>query len=136
MISTAIVHAVAGIICRHNKLLIAQRPEGKPYSGYWEFPGGKIEANETGLAAIKRELHEELGIDVMQAECILEHQHTYPDKIVFLQIFHITHFTGVPHGKENQLLQWTTLAELPSFPLLQGNYALLERLSDTINKLA
>ena len=126
--NTATVHAVAGILYRDNKILIALRPKGKPYSGYWEFPGGKIEVNETGLAAIKRELHEELGIEVISAQCIFKHQHAYPDKMVYLQLFHITEFVGEPHGKENQTLRWATFSDLPNLPLLQGNYALLEKL--------
>ena len=64
------VYAVAGILRRDDKILIAERPLGKPYSGFWEFPGGKVEANESGEAALIRELHEELGIEVLSSETI------------------------------------------------------------------
>ncbi len=63
-----VVHVVAGILLRGDRMLIAERPAGKPYDGYWEFPGGKIEENESAHAALARELHEELGIEVVSAQ--------------------------------------------------------------------
>ena len=84
------VHAVAGLVMRDGKPLVAERPEGKPYSGYWEFPGGKVEDNEAGDVAIKRELHEELGIEVKHAERWLDHLHAYPDKTVYLELWRVS----------------------------------------------
>jgi 8-oxo-dGTP diphosphatase len=122
------VHAVAGLLLRDGKLLVAERPEGKPYSGFWEFPGGKVEADEDVGLAIKRELHEELGIDVINAERWFEHLHAYPDKTVLLELWLITEFSGEPEGRENQVLQWASYEEILHLPLLEGNYAIMSQI--------
>ncbi len=107
-----IIRAVVGILKRENQILVAERPIGKPYSGYWEFPGGKIEANESSYVALKRELLEELGIDVISAEPWFEHTHAYPDKTVCLEMWLVTTFFGEPHSQENQALRWVTLHDI------------------------
>lgn len=122
------VHAVAGILMRDGKLLVAERPEGKPYSGYWEFPGGKVENDEPAELAIKRELHEELGIDVIHAEPWFQHLHAYPDKTVLLDLWLITEFSGDPQGLENQVLRWVSYEEILHLPLLEGNLAFLSQI--------
>ncbi len=103
------IHAVVGILKREGKVLVGERPLGKPYSGYWEFPGGKVEVNETGKDALERELQEELGIHVITAKPWFQHTHSYPDKTVLLDMWIVSEFTGEPHGKENQQLRWVTL---------------------------
>ena len=113
---------------RDGKLLVAERPEGKPYSGYWEFPGGKVEDNEAVEVAIKRELHEELGIEVKHAERWLEHLHAYPDKTVYLELWRITEFSGEPHGRENQVLRWVSYEEMLHLRLLDGNLAIISKI--------
>ena len=123
-----IVHAVAGILQKEEKLLVAERPSGKPYAGYWEFPGGKIEKNETGEQAVKRELHEELGIIVLSAQFLFTHHYVYPDKKVELEIWLVTQLQGQPHGKENQQLCWASLQEMKALNLLEGNWPILEKL--------
>lgn len=126
----ALLRAVVGIIIRKNKILVAERPQDKPYSGYWEFPGGKIEENETGKTALTRELHEELGIEVLAAEAWFMHTHTYPDKTVCLDIWLVKAFTGEPYSKENQTLRWVALSDILSLglPLLEGNWPIIERI--------
>lgn len=124
------VQAVAGILQKENKILLAERPQGKPYSGFWEFPGGKIETNETGEQALIRELHEELGIEVNTAQLLFPHIYTYPDKIVHLQVWLVSQFKGEPHGKENQTLRWVTMSEMMSMKLLEGNWAILDKLKE------
>lgn len=126
------IHAVAGILQRENKLLVAERPVGKPYSGFWEFPGGKVELNELGEHALKRELHEELGIEVQTSQCLFEHQYTYPDKIVRLEVWHVTEFSGEPQGQENQELRWVTFDEMMELKLLEGNWPIVDRIKDLI----
>lgn len=123
------IRVAVGILKRGNTVLVAERPPYKPYSGYWEFPGGKIEPNESGLAALKRELHEELGVDIIFADLLFEHQHTYPDKTVLLELWLVNDFTGEPHGKEEQALRWITTDEIHQLRLLEGNWAILERIS-------
>jgi 8-oxo-dGTP diphosphatase len=122
------IQVVAGILQRENKILVAQRPSGKPYSGFWEFPGGKIEQNETGEHALRRELHEELGIEVNAATLLFHHEYTYPDKTVHLQVWHIIHFSGEPQSKENQALQWVTFSEMSKLNLLEGNWPIVDKL--------
>lgn len=113
---------------RDGKLLVAERPEGKPYSGYWEFPGGKVEENEEGVTAIKRELHEELGINVIHAERWFEHLHAYPEKTVYLELWRVTEFTGEPESRENQILRWASYEEILHLRLLEGNLAIMSQI--------
>lgn len=122
------IRVAVGILKRDDKLLVAQRPFGKPYSGYWEFPGGKIEPNESGEAALKRELHEELGIAIRTAAFLFEHEHQYPDKAVHLEIWLVTEFEGEPHSKEEQALRWVTHTEMQALRLLEGNWPLLDKI--------
>lgn len=125
---TISVHAVAGILRRGNTVLIAERPEGRPYSGYWEFPGGKIETGETGREALVRELHEELGIEVISVKHLFDHSHVYPDKNVLLEIWLVDQFNGEPHGRESQALRWVTLADMSGLRLLEGNWPIVDRM--------
>ena len=113
---------------RDGRLLVAERPEGKPYSGYWEFPGGKVEDNESSETAIKRELREELGIEVIAATHWFEHLHAYPDKTVLLELWQVSEFIGEPRGQENQTLRWVTFEEILHLRLLDGNLALLSHI--------
>ncbi|VVC76332.1 CTP pyrophosphohydrolase [Aquicella siphonis] len=122
------IHAVAGILMRNSRLLVAERPKGKPYSGFWEFPGGKIEQNESGESALKRELQEELGIEVMAASHLFDHTYSYPDKIVHLEIWLVAEFSGEPKSLENQAIQWLTREEILSLPLLEGNWPVMDKL--------
>lgn len=119
---------VVGILKRQDKVLVALRPQGKPYSGYWEFPGGKIEDNESGDHALKRELHEELGIKATKATFCFKHTHQYPDKIVFLEIWLVSEFQGEPHGRENQTIRWVSWDEMQQMHLLEGNRLILDKI--------
>lgn len=123
-----LVHAVAGILQRDNKILVAERPAGKPYSGYWEFPGGKIEANESGEQALIRELQEELGIVVNRAQFLFHHEYTYPDKIVYLELWRVTQFLGEPASQENQQLRWVSASEMMNMNWLEGNWAIVDNI--------
>ncbi len=122
------VQVVIGILQCRDTFLIAERPVGRPYSGYWEFPGGKIEKNESSEAALKRELFEELGIEVVNAEMWFEHEHAYPDKIVRLHVWLVTAFKGEPQSKEGQVLRWVSLPEIMDLRVLEGNYVIFERM--------
>jgi len=107
---------------------MAQRPEGKAYAGYWEFPGGKVEAGETAHHALLRELHEELGIDVKTAYSWLTRVFTYPHATVRLNFFRVTDWQGEPHGKEGQLLSWQRLPDLSVAPILPANAPIMRAL--------
>jgi 8-oxo-dGTP diphosphatase len=124
------VKVVVGIIQRDGKVLVAERPADKPYAGYWEFPGGKIEENEAGKHALTRELHEELGIDITSANQWFTHDHHYPDKSVHLEIWLVDQFSGEPHPKENQQLRWVNYDEMMSLRLLEGNWPIMTKLKE------
>ncbi len=111
-----------------GEVLIAERPSGKPYAGYWEFPGGKIEPQETGFQALQRELKEELDIDVLAADQILEFEYQYPEKKVFLHVWKIVSYAGVPRGMEQQLIQWISLNHLDQVKFPEGNQRIVEKL--------
>lgn len=123
-----VIHAVAGILHKEHRILIAERPAGKPYAGYWEFPGGKIEKDESGEQALTRELAEELGITVLSATFLFTHQHAYPDKAIVLQVWRVDQFEGLPEGRENQLLEWSPFDQIKNYKIFEGNHAILGKL--------
>ncbi|OGT35120.1 MAG: hypothetical protein A3F11_07915 [Gammaproteobacteria bacterium RIFCSPHIGHO2_12_FULL_37_14] len=131
-----LIKVAVGIIQHENTILVAQRPHDKPYSGYWEFPGGKIEPYETSEAALKRELHEELGIEVISTKFWFQHPHFYPDKAVLLDIWRMISFNGELYGRENQILRWVTYPELLSLRLLEGNKGILKHFEQDANAIA
>lgn len=128
------IRVVVGVLKRNQTVLVAKRPLHKPYSGYWEFPGGKIEANETPDVALSRELHEELGVDVIASQKLFEHVHHYPDKSVLLDIWLVTHFQQEPAGKEQQELRWVAYNEMLDLRLLEGNWAIIDKLKQVITQ--
>ncbi|MBV9575706.1 MAG: (deoxy)nucleoside triphosphate pyrophosphohydrolase [Gammaproteobacteria bacterium] len=127
------LRVVVGIVKKQEKILIGQRPIGKPYSGYWEFPGGKIEENESGQEALTRELYEELGVQVETAYFCFEHTHTYPDKTVLLEIWLVSAFSGEPYCKENQILRWVTFTEMMELRVLEGNLPIVEKIKNSLS---
>lgn len=110
--------AVGVMLDAVGRVLVARRRPEAHQGGLWEFPGGKIEAGEDLLAALRRELHEELGIRVEEARHWFTQEHRYPDKSVALQICLVRRFSGEPRGLEGQPLRWASVAELMalSFP--------------------
>jgi 8-oxo-dGTP diphosphatase len=104
-----------------SRVLIGQRPKGKHMAGFWEFPGGKLEAGEPSLAGLKRELHEEIGIVVGAAEPLLEHTHRYPERTVRLDIWWILDYDGEARPREGQQLRWVEAAALSEAPLLPAD---------------
>jgi 8-oxo-dGTP diphosphatase len=119
----------AGILLdSENRYLLGQRPEGKPYAGYWEVPGGKVEKGETVFQALQRELQEELGIDVQSSKELTVLEHDYPHAYVRLYVSIIRDWKGAPIGREGQALSWESIsAESPSVgPLLPAAWPMLE----------
>jgi len=120
--------AVAVLQRPDGTFLMAQRLQGKAYAGYWEFPGGKVEAGESPYHALVRELHEELGIEVKTAYPWLTRVFTYPHATVRLNFFRVTSWQGEAHGREGQLLSWQRLPELTVSPILPANTPILRAL--------
>jgi 8-oxo-dGTP diphosphatase len=112
------IHVMAGILRdRTGRVLLAQRPQGKHLEGLWEFPGGKRDPSETPLAALARELLEELGIEIHEAESLVAVAHAYPDKRIRLDAWCVTRWTGEPQGLDGQSLAWVPLPELEAWPM-------------------
>jgi 8-oxo-dGTP diphosphatase len=125
-----VVEVAAAVIQRPDgAFLLAQRPQGKVYAGYWEFPGGKAEPGEPVARALVRELHEELGIDVETAYPWLTRVFTYPHATVRLNFFRVTRWRGEPHPKEDQAIAWQHLEQDMVSPMLPANAPVLASLA-------
>lgn len=126
----AVVDVAAAVILRADgAFLLACRPAGKVFAGYWEFPGGKIEPGERPQHALARELHEELGIDVADASPWITRIYAYPHATVRLHFFRVTEWRGEPHSKEAQALCWQRLDAPLAAPMLPANAPVLASLA-------
>ena len=121
--------AVGILIREDDALLLSTRPEGKPYAGYWEFPGGKLEAGETVEEALRRELHEELGITIAGAEVWKVTEHDYPHALVRLHWCKVRAWSGDFEMREAQAMCWQQLP-LAVTPVLPGALPVLAWLAE------
>ncbi len=112
-----------------GSFLLARRPQGKAYAGYWEFPGGKVEAGEPVAEALRRELHEELGIDLALAYPWITRVYDYPHATVRLHFHRVLKWRGEPHPHEEQALAWQHCGALSVAPMLPANAPVLKALS-------
>ena len=127
--SGAIVRVAAAVLLRPDgQVLLAQRPAGKPYAGYWEFPGGKLEPGESPRAALARELQEELGITVRRASPWLVQEFVYPHAHVELHFFRVYAWDGQLHGHDGQAFAWQVPGRWTVAPLLPANTRILAAL--------
>ncbi len=111
-----VVHVAVGIIGNTaGAVLIARRPARAHQGGLWEFPGGKVEADESVEAALKRELREELDIELQGALPLLQVFHAYPDKTVLLDVWQAQDYYGEPQGREGQPIRWVMPMQLHGF---------------------
>lgn len=119
------IHVAVGILMQANgDVLLARRPEGKPYAGYWEFPGGKVEAGESVFDALKREFEEEIGVRIVTAEEWCGVEHVYPHAHVRLHFFISREWQGQPQSLEGQELAWQGSVAVE--PVLPATIPLLE----------
>jgi 8-oxo-dGTP diphosphatase len=129
-----VVEVAAAVLERPDgSFLMARRPEGKAYAGWWEFPGGKLEAGESARQALARELREELGVEVTEAWPWLNRAFVYPHAHVMLRFFRVTGWRGEPHPHEGQALAWTRadrgMGSPDVAPILPANGPILRGLS-------
>ena len=124
-----ITEVAAAVIQRGEEFLLAQRPEGKPYPGYWEFPGGKIEPGEDARAALVRELQEELGIQVTEAWPWVTRMYTYTHATVRLHFFRVLRWDGEPQPLEDQAIRWQRIEAPDVAPMLPANAPVLAALA-------
>lgn len=128
--SNKIIDVVAGALMRPDgTFMLGSRPEGKPYAGYWEFPGGKVEPGESHLEALKREFAEEMGIAVTSATPWLTKIHHYEHASVYLRFFRIWSWQGEPQPHEGQAFAWQTPGKLTVAPMLPANGHILKSLA-------
>ena len=124
--------AAVALIDRDGRVLLAQRPEGKSMAGLWEFPGGKIEPDETPEAALIRELHEELGIDTWSS-CLAPlsfASHSYDAFHLLMPLFACRKWAGQPQSREGQALKWVRPADLRNYPMPAADLPLIPVLRD------
>ena len=113
--------AVAVISDQQGRILIAKRPDHLHQGGLWEFPGGKVEPGEQLDAALEREIHEELGINVRQSRPLIKIKHEYSDRQVLLDVWCVTGFDGQAHGREGQEIKWVTPQQLCDYQFPEAN---------------
>ncbi len=118
----------AAVFDEQARVLIAQRPPGKHLAGGWEFPGGKLEAGETRFDGLRRELHEELGIEVLSGEPLIQYDHQYADRLITLDFWLVTRYSGVPYSREGQTLQWVAVGDLEKTGLLEADKPMIPAL--------
>lgn len=122
--------AACALVDIDRRVLIAQRPEGKPMAGLWEFPGGKVEDGEIPEATLVRELKEELGVETSE-KCLAPltfASHTYDDFHLLMPLYSCMRWSGFPQGREGQALKWVRGVDLRSYPMPPADVPLIPAL--------
>ena len=122
------IPVASGVIVKNNKILIGLRAEGDSGAGMWEFPGGKIELNESSESAIKRELREELDIEATVNQKIMKYSHRFKNTIYEISFFEINKFTGSIKKNVHDDLQWIELESLKKYRFISGDLLLIDRI--------
>jgi 8-oxo-dGTP diphosphatase len=126
--------AACALIDADRRVLLAQRPAGKPMAGLWEFPGGKVEAGERPEETLIRELHEELGITVKEA-CLAPltfASHAYDDFTLLMPLWVCRRWDGTPRGREGQALKWVAPVRLRDYPMPPADEPLIPALMELV----
>ena len=124
------IHVVAAVIWNQSRdqFLIAKRQKGKHLENYWEFPGGKLEIEESPLQALKRELLEEISIVVTDAEPFMQVYHRYPDRNILLDTWKVNAFQGPVEAREQQQLTWISLDQVEQYLFPPADVPILDAL--------
>lgn len=125
MVKRRVHVAAAAIIREDGHVLLARRPSIVDQGGLWEFPGGKLAPYETGFEALRRELREELGIEILRAQPLIRVHHEYADKRILLDVWQVHEFEGEPFGREGQAVRWVPQSELHNYPFPEANHPIL-----------
>ncbi len=126
--------SACALLDRDNRVLLAQRPQGKHMAGLWEFPGGKVEEGETPEESLIRELAEELGITTWQS-CLAPlsfASYAYPDFHLLMPLFVCRKWEGIPSSRENQQLKWVKAENLRDYPMPPADEPLIPALRDIL----
>lgn len=107
----------AAVIIHNNTVLLAKRPQGKEFAGYWEFPGGKVEPGETHTDCLKREIMEELGVTIETGSLLTIADHAQTHRIIRLSAFFATITDGHPAAIEHEEIRWCAIPELQNLHL-------------------
>ena len=123
------IDVVAGLILKDRRLLVCQRNADAAFPLKWEFPGGKVENGESDGDALRRELQEELGIQVQFMKQVFQHQHGYPNgPRVSLRFFAVYSYNGAIQNLVFQRITWASLTDLKRLEFLNGDRPLIDRL--------
>lgn len=125
-------HVVIGLVFNQQKKVLVAKRNRDFYQDWWEFPGGKCEADELAYQALVRELDEELAIDVQQARSILQQQYDYPDRLLLLDFWLVEDYSGQPKSAEGQSLKWSSFEQLDQLQFLESSLKLIPRLQALI----
>lgn len=126
MTATEETQVAIGAVIHAGRILLAKRPEATYLGGLWEFPGGKLQAGEDSLDALRREMLEEVHLSVLRARPLIRIHHDYPERRVILHVWLVQEWTGDPVGREGQRVEWVELSRLPEIEFPPANRVLLK----------
>jgi len=132
--SRLLLVVACALVDADNRILIAQRPEGKALAGLWEFPGGKVEPGEAPEDALIRELREELGIETKSA-CLAPltfASHAYPDFHLLMPLYVCRRWSGIAQSHEGQALKWVRARALRDYPMPPADEPLIAPLIELL----
>ena len=125
-----VIPVASGIIIKDNKILIGLRSNKDPGGGLWEFPGGKIELEESGLSAVIRELKEELGINVSVQQKVMQYIHRFKNTLYDISFFEINSFIGEVKMNVHDDIRWVGLSSLKDYLFISGDLLFIDKLID------
>ncbi|MGJ8692452.1 MAG: 8-oxo-dGTP diphosphatase MutT [Thalassotalea sp.] len=122
------VHVAVGVIINGDDIFLTRRHQEAHQGGKWEFPGGKVEKEESVAQALYRELKEEINIEVLSAQPLITIEHDYGDKQVKLDVFIVDNYLNEPQAQEGQQQAWFNISELAGLDFPKANVEIVEKL--------